>query len=267
MQRRRVNPIVTLGAAAALAALLAGCAGFGDSAVVENIKEGNFFKKPVWSTPDWAHVRPTNTASLGPKGPVPPDQLVDAAGRCAPAVPKVAPQAAQAEAKADEPAAPANKPAAPPAYGSLAGDLAGAPMPQGPAPKPMPKPTLVSMKTASTGPAGPDRLQPEGGARLGAGGAAPGGLLGGIALGMTECQAVQRGGKPSSVSIGSGKRGRRKVVITYLSGPWPGIYTFDSGRLKVVDAAPTQQKPERTRRYKKRRRPARTARGEDVYVQ
>ncbi len=100
------------------------------------------------------------------------------------------------------------------------------------------------------------------------GGMAPGALLGGIALGMTECQAVRRGGQPSSVSIGTAKKGRRKVVITYLSGPWPGIYTFESGRLKVVDAAPTVEKPKPQRRYKKKRRvPARTARGNDVYVQ
>ena len=43
--------------------------------------------------------------------------------------------------------------------------------------------------------------------------------------------------------------GERKVVLTYLSGPWPGIYTFSAGRLKVVDrvAQPEQPKPARKR--------------------
>jgi hypothetical protein len=67
--------------------------------------------------------------------------------------------------------------------------------------------------------------------------------LGGIALGMTECQAVRRAGQPSNVAISAGNNGERKVVLTYLTGSWPGIYTFDSGRLKTVEAAPGQEKP------------------------
>ena len=260
MPDRRITSAMALCLAAGLAALLAGCSGFG-SELAENIKEGNYFQKPFLATPDWAHVRPISTASLGPSGPVAPDELVDASGHCAPPAPKVPPQAETAQASAPE--APKQetpaKPATPPAYGSVAGDLASAPMPQGPPPKPMP----VSVKTASAAP-NMDQLQPEGAGGMGA--MPPGALLGGIALGMTECQAVRRGGQPSSVSIGAGKGGARKVVITYLSGPWPGIYTFYSGRLKLVDAAPVPEKPKR--KYKKKRRtPARTARGEDVFVQ
>lgn len=72
----------------------------------------------------------------------------------------------------------------------------------------------------------------------------PGGThLGGIALGMTECQAVRRAGLPSNVSIGADEKGERKTVVTYLSGPWPGIYTFSSGRLKIIDRAPEPAKP------------------------
>ena len=89
--------------------------------------------------------------------------------------------------------------------------------------------------------------------------------MGGIALGMTECQAVRRAGQPSQVTIGTANKGERKVVLTYLGGPWPGIYTFQSGRLKVVDAVPTQLKPVKPK--KKPRRPARTATTERVYVQ
>ena len=245
--------------------VVAGCSG--SSEITEEIKEGNLFQKPVIATPDWARLRPVSKASLGPSGPVAPEDLVDAAGRCAAKAPAIPPQAEAAQASEPAPAAPAEpaKPAAPPAYGSVAGDLASAPMPQGPAPKPMP----VSVKRASAAPAANmDRLQPEGG--FGGMPAMGAPVLGGIALGMTECQAVRRAGQPSNVSIGAGNGGARKVVLTYLSGPWPGIYTFDSGRLKVVDAAPVQEQPKGKpkRKYKKKpRKPARTARGGDVYVQ
>lgn len=72
----------------------------------------------------------------------------------------------------------------------------------------------------------------------------PGNLhLGGIALGMTECQAVRRAGLPSNVSIGADDKGERRTVVTYMSGPWPGIYTFNSGRLKIIDRVPEPAKP------------------------
>ena len=80
---------------------------------------------------------------------------------------------------------------------------------------------------------------------------------GGIALGMSECQAVRRAGSPSHVAISAGENGERRVVLTYLSGPWPGIYTFDSGRLKIVDAAPVQdRKPEPKKKPVKRAKTA-----------
>jgi hypothetical protein len=70
---------------------------------------------------------------------------------------------------------------------------------------------------------------------------------GGVALGMTECQVVSRAGQAGQVDIGANERGDRKVVLTYLSGPWPGIYTFTAGRLTVVDrvAQPEPPKPAR----------------------
>ncbi|HEY6832847.1 MAG TPA: hypothetical protein VI251_10170 [Pseudolabrys sp.] len=67
--------------------------------------------------------------------------------------------------------------------------------------------------------------------------------LGGIALGMTECQAVRRAGQPSNVAISASSSGERRVVLTYQTGAWPGIYTFDSGRLKTVERIPGQEKP------------------------
>ena len=60
---------------------------------------------------------------------------------------------------------------------------------------------------------------------------------------MTECQVVRRAGLPGNINISAGNKGERKVVLTYLSGNWPGIYTFDDGRLKIVDRAPEPPVP------------------------
>jgi hypothetical protein len=70
---------------------------------------------------------------------------------------------------------------------------------------------------------------------------------GGIALGMTECQVVAHAGQAGQVNVGLDEAGQRKVVLTYAAGPWPGIYTFASGRLKVIDrvAQPERAKPAR----------------------
>lgn len=102
-------------------------------------------------------------------------------------------------------------------------------------------------------------------------GAAPPALggMGGIALGMTECQAVRRAGTPSNVAISAGAAGDRRVVLTYLGGTWPGIYTFTGGRLKEVDAAPEQEKPKAPakKRKVKRAKSAHTSGTEREYVQ
>jgi len=90
-------------------------------------------------------------------------------------------------------------------------------------------------------------------------------VTGGIALGMTECQAVQRAGNPSNVAISTGDKGERKVVLTYLSGPWPGIYTFSGGRLNVVERAPEQPKSAKPATKKTpKKKPANTAQFERV---
>jgi hypothetical protein len=78
--------------------------------------------------------------------------------------------------------------------------------------------------------------------------------LGGIALGMTECQAVHRAGQPSNVAISASNSGARKVVLTYQTGTWPGIYTFDSGRLKTVERVPGQEKPKAAAKKKPAKR-------------
>lgn len=79
---------------------------------------------------------------------------------------------------------------------------------------------------------------------------------GGVALGMTECQVVAHAGQPGQVDIGADEAGARKVVLTYMSGPWPGIYTFASGRLKVVDRV---AQPEPVKPAKKKARSPKTA--------
>ncbi len=262
MRRRGVSSIALV-FAAALAAATGGCSS--GSAVLDDIKAGNF-NKPTLDLPDWPKIgQQAKTAELGPRGPVAPEDLVDAAGRCGPAAATAAQTAAAepAAAPAPEPAPAAPAPTrANAAVGSIAGDLASAPMPQGPPPAPMPAKPAKPKRVASAAPGDLGGLMPEGG--LGA----PGGrVMGGIALAMTECQTVRRAGQPSQVTIGATDKGARKVVLTYLSGAWPGIYTFDSGRLKVVDAVPGQLKTDEPKKKKKPRRPARTATTERVYVQ
>jgi len=126
-----------------------------------------------------------------------------------------------------------------------------------PAPPPPPKPVAV----ASANPEMLDRLQTAGPQ-----------LTGGIALGMTECEAVRRGGQPNNVEIGADTKGERKVVLTYLTGGRPGIYTFAAGRLKVIDRAPGQpaaEQPVKKRAKKKlpREKTAAQRQPERAYVQ
>jgi hypothetical protein len=84
-------------------------------------------------------------------------------------------------------------------------------------------------------------------------------FLGGVALGMSVCGVVRRAGPPATVNISAGDQGGRRVVLSYVSGQWPGIYTFDSGRLKVVDRAPDSQEvpqePVKTKKAKKAVKP------------
>jgi len=68
--------------------------------------------------------------------------------------------------------------------------------------------------------------------------AAGGTVAGGIALQMTECDVVRRAGPVEKIDIGSDERGERAVTLTYLRGPWPGIYRFTGGRLVSIERAP-----------------------------
>lgn len=243
MPRRHVQPWLAFACALALAADLAGCTSTTIGAFEDkDLGGGNLLSKPLasFARPDWAKPNGTkNTVSLGPSGLVALEDLVGADGRCTPAV---APAVEIAQAAQPAPAEPAPQPAPaeappPPAdrpVGSFAGDLAGPPMPAGPPPalKPMPEPKRIKVAAVAAPPA------PAPGMEMGS----PQ-VVGGISLGMSECDAVRRAGQPNNVSIGAGEKGERKVVFTYLTGTRPGIYTFDSGRLKVIDRAPEPPAP------------------------
>jgi hypothetical protein len=245
---RSLVSCLALAAAAALAVAVGGCSGAGDALEARE----QAFTKPFIVTPEWAKSSNIKSAPLAPNGPVGPEDMVDAGGHCAAEARAQAPIAAPAPAAPEPVAAPTEAaPAARPTYGSVAGDLAGARMPAGPPPAPMPVAVRPNDRL--------DTLQPDGGGRR------P--TIGGIALGMTECEAVRRAGQPSNVSIGAGDKGARKVVVTYLGGQWPGIYTFDSGRLQEIDAAPEQAKPAKPAPKKNPKRVPKTATTERVYVQ
>lgn len=66
--------------------------------------------------------------------------------------------------------------------------------------------------------------------------AEPGSLLGGgIAIGMSECDVVARVGSPTAFNLGRNPNGDRSAVMTFKSGPRPGIYRFVAGRLTEMD--------------------------------
>jgi len=213
LPRHRAISKIALVCAVALAGSVAGCKN--SAQVFESNNEGTWFSKPVdvFARPEWANLRgDQRTPELGPQGPVGPDNLVSADGRCS------APE--QAQATAPQPARAAEpEPPADPAFGSVAGDLAGRPMPAATAAESNPNERLQN----------PEPARPQ--------------VVGGIGLGMSECDAVRRAGVPGNVNIGTGNGGERTVVLTYLTGPWPGIYHFADGRLKVIERAPEQPKP------------------------
>jgi hypothetical protein len=201
LRRRAISRIALALCAAGLAIAVAGCKN--SLQLFQDNNEGGWFSKPaseIFRKPDWAVASSGDqSAQLSPTKPVAPEELIDPDGGCsAPAKP---------HETAGEPSAPPERP-----VGSIAGDLAHAPMP-------------AAMPAFANQPPGANPL------------------LGGVALGMSECEVVRRAGLPGNVNISLDKGGVRRVVLTYLTGPWPGIYTFNSGRLKVVDRAPAPPAP------------------------
>ena len=111
----------------------------------------------------------------------------------------------------------------------------------------------------------PDRLEPSAGFNP----AFQPSVIGGVALGMSECAVARRLGTPSVVSISAGPKGQRRAVLTYREGERPGLYSFRSGRLIQVDATPQQAKKlDRNARKSSRRTRGKSKRGvERMYVQ
>lgn len=202
------------------AAVLALAACKNSAGVFEDNNEGGWFSKPldVFAKPSWARASVENKSPLNPTGPVAPEELVAADGQCSVAVPPLAQTSAQ----------PAAQPAEDDKVGTVAGDLGSQPAP---------------IRAAAT----PNDAAPPPGAPT---------VMGGVALGMTECDVVRRAGTPGNVNLTAGDKGERRVVLTYLTGPWPGIYTFDSGRLKILDRAPAPPAPAKPLKTRKAAKPA-----------
>ena len=209
--------VKTIALVCAAALALAACKK--SAQIFQDNNEGGFFSKPldVFAKPDWAKSGVDDKTPLNPRGPVAAEDLVAADGQCSVAVPPLA----QAPAQASQPAQDDK-------VGTVAGELANQPAPT---------------QAAAT----PNDAAPPPGAPT---------VMGGVALGMSECDVVRRAGTPGNVNLTAGDKGERRVVLTYLTGPWPGIYTFDSGRLRIVDRAPTPPAPAKPVKTKKATKPA-----------
>jgi hypothetical protein len=77
-------------------------------------------------------------------------------------------------------------------------------------------------------------------------------IQGGVALGMTECQVLQRTGAPDTFNI-SAEGTERVATLTVMRGSWPGLYRFRGGRLVSIERVevPAATKPARAQRPKK----------------
>ena len=78
----------------------------------------------------------------------------------------------------------------------------------------------------------------------------------GVGLGMTECEVVARAGSPNSVQLGMNPNGDRTAVISYQSGPRPGIYHFERGRLTQMDRVEVAPPPQAKKKPAKTKKPA-----------
>jgi hypothetical protein len=99
-----------------------------------------------------------------------------------------------------------------------AGPSAAAAPPQPPPPPPQPR-------TAAANPDGGAALSSDLNTLIG----------GGVAINMSECDVVGRLGAPTAVNLSKNPNGSRSAVLTYNSGPRPGVYRFEGGRLVEMD--------------------------------
>ena len=87
----------------------------------------------------------------------------------------------------------------------------------------------------------------------------PGSLFGGgVALGMSECDVIGRLGRPTAVNLGKNPNGLRSAILTFNSGPRPGVYRFDSGRLSEMDRVEAPASPEPEKKKVAKKKPANT---------
>ena len=75
-------------------------------------------------------------------------------------------------------------------------------------------------------------------------------VQGGVALGMTECQVVQRTGAPDTFNI-SAEGTDRVATVTVTRGSWPGLYRFRGGRLVSIEQVAVPAQAKQTRPAKK----------------
>ena len=80
-------------------------------------------------------------------------------------------------------------------------------------------------QSASANPGASPAASPDTGSLLG----------GGVAIGMSECDVVARVGQPTAVNFGKYANGDRTAVLTFKSGPRPGVYRFVAGKLTEMD--------------------------------
>jgi hypothetical protein len=77
-------------------------------------------------------------------------------------------------------------------------------------------------------------------------------VQGGVALGMTECEILQRTGAPDTFNIAA-EGTERITTLTVTRGSWPGLYRFRGGRLVTIERvevppAPRQARPSRPKK-------------------
>ena len=75
-------------------------------------------------------------------------------------------------------------------------------------------------------------------------------LSDGVALGMSECDVVFRAGAPSAVQIDKAPSGDRIAVLTFNTGPRPGIYHFQAGALMEFERVQVAPAPTQTAKKK-----------------
>jgi len=117
---------------------------------------------------------------------------------------------------------------------------------------------LVDANGACPAPASGRSVQ--GNADASAPGPPEGAALGGIAVGMSECDVVARNGRPTAINLGNDANGGRTAVLTFTGGLRPGIYRFVGGRLTQMDrveepAPAAQQENKKSAKTKKNKKP------------